>query len=150
MLARKEHNQNIEGQEYAKQWIDQISRLLQDIYAGKCEANERSFSVFGFNFADETLMIVSFQKEDDSEGLPVSIFVSADIDSKNPDEKILKSMVDFLGLVIDDMLPKVDGDSDDLYSLRWEEHEFDKKKLYLKVTRENVELTLQATRLLNQ
>jgi hypothetical protein len=77
--------------------------------------------------------------------VPLSITFDNLNDSKAL-KKILDISVSLTSLIYDDIFSKEDWHE---YVLNWTENEIDGHKLFYKITRENISLTLQAEELLN-
>ena len=152
MLARKGHN-DAEGRECSPEWIQQVSELLHQVYAEICRREERHFKVYGYIYSDEILLIICFIKAQQEEGLPLSFFISTDYQNSQRNEKLLQGLLDSSGVLMEEVLQKLlmaDSDKrEDIYSVHWQEHERNSQKYYFKVTRENIELTIEANRLLS-
>lgn len=147
MLSRKLHQ---EGKEFPKEWIGQISDLLNNLYASFCHREEKKFTIHGVIYSDELLLIVCLSKEDSLDTLPLSVFIS--VGYKNEGRQILDGVLDFLGILLENTLDKVESGShtEDIYSVNWQEHKYHSRTYYYKITREDIKATLEANRLLNE
>ena len=153
MLARKAHNDH--GEELPEEWMDQVSDLLTQTYPALCRQNKRCFKTYGHRYSDEILLIVSFTPDKDAgaipgEGLPLSFFISIDISPGDGEDKYLKGLLDFAGILIDEILGKFSAgeEEEEYYSSRWQSHLEKRREYYYKITRENIDLTIEANRLL--
>ena len=147
MLARKATN--INGQELPQEWIEQVLGVLHEVYGDFCQQENRHVRVYGHRYEDEILLIICFRKGRDFEGLPLSFFISVDYQRSQRDEKLLKGLLDFSGRLIEDIFQKLKL-AEEVYSTHWEENEYNNQKYYFKVSRENIELTLEAERILQK
>ena len=147
MLARKSHRK---GKECPQEWIDQISHLINDLYATLFEKEGKKFTVYGYIYSDELLLIVCLSKKDSLDIVPLSLFISADCE--NEEEQILKHILDFLGILLEHILSKIQLESytEEIYLVSWQEYEYNRQKYYYKITREDINATLEANRLLDE
>ena len=136
---------------FPKDWAEGLKQILLNIYGEKCIKDEKTFEVYGFSYSSEVLLIISYVGLDKFE-TPTTLFVSADLDEKTDSDKIMDTMFDSAGVFFDSFFAQ-DEDSEEIwdeYVLDWEETEFGKEKLFYKVTRENVGLSMQADLLLGE
>ena len=80
------------------------------------------------------------------------MFVSSDLDEKTDTSKIMDTMFDSAGVFFDSYFAREEEIDEiwDEYVLDWEESEFGSDKIFYKVTRENVGLSMEADRLLGE
>lgn len=110
---------------------------------------EKSFQTYGQIFSDEILLIVTLVSEKNA-GSPISFFLSKDIQEEElNDQKLAKksldSMIDLVGVFFDEVLSTADWNN---YTLAWVEESYKGTTYFIKTTRENIELTLQANSIL--
>ena len=98
-------------------------------------------------------MIVSYVGLDKNV-LPLTLFVSADLTKETKVDDLQDDMFDFVGVFFDDYFAKTESsDEDEIFEefvLDWDETEFNKKKFFFKVSRENIGLTMAADALLGE
>jgi hypothetical protein len=146
MLARKE--QESLGKEFPKEWISEVENLLKATYMEEYKDDPRTFSVWGFTYPDEMLLIVSFADNHGTTTSPITLFISVDMDEKTKVKPILSKLLDASGVFFDEVFSSKKQEDPDLYQAHWQEGENNKLKFYFKVSRENIHLSMEATRLL--
>lgn len=151
MFSRLDHD--IPAVLFPKDWAESLKQILLNIYGDKCLKDDKTFEVYGFSYPSEVLMIVSYVGLDKNI-LPLTLFVSADLTKETKTEEIQDDMFDFVGVFLDDYFGKTEhGDEDEIFEefvLDWDETEFNKKKFFFKVSRENIGLTMAADALLGK
>ena len=144
MLARKIHDK--EAVILSTEWKEGVIELLNTVYAHQCLSHQKQFEVFGFLYETELLVIVSFLDQKNLTKIPISCFISADIQPKQKTASILSHILDALGSFFDQLFAQKDWDP---YSPTWEEFNFQKNTFYLKVTMENIALSIEADKILD-
>jgi hypothetical protein len=136
---------------FPKDWSEGLKQILLNIYGEHCIKFEKTFDVYGFSYPSEVLLIISYVGLDKFE-TPVTLFVSTDLDAKTDSAKIMDTMFDSAGVFFDSYFAQEEDSEEiwDEYVLDWEESEFGKEKIFYKVTRENVGLSMQADLLLGE
>jgi hypothetical protein len=134
---------------FPKDWGEGLKQILLNIYGEQCIKNEKTFEVYGFSYPNEVLLIISYVGLDKFE-TPITLFVSSDLDAKTDTNKVMDTMFDSAGVFFDSFFAKEENSEEiwDEYVLDWEESEFGNEKIFYQVTRENVELSMQANLLL--
>lgn len=145
MLSRKEHDHD--GKNFPTEWIDEVTQIFKTTYFEYFKNESRTFCVYGFLYEDELLLIISLADNFTPSSIPTSLFLSVDIDQKTKIKQLIGKLLDATGLFFDEYFNKKEND---LYLANWDEAEFHKLKFYYRVTRENIEQTLEATRLLKE
>ncbi len=145
MLSRK--NGEKLGNPMPQKWIEELKSLLNSVYKSQCSMHNREFEVYGTTYEDEVLIIASFIDQKNQNLSPVTYMFSADIDKNNASEKILKVIVDSIGIFFDDFFNNKDWNE---YQINWCEAEYNKTKFFYKSTRENIKLTLEASKILQK
>lgn len=152
MFAR--NPQEINPVLFPKEWSQELKQILLNIYGQHCITEEKTFEVFGFSYPNEVLLIVSFVGIDKFV-TPVSFFVSSDLTNIEDPKKLMGILFDSVGVFFDSYFQEINLLKDnpdeiwDQYIFDWEEFEFSSKKLFYKITRENIALTMEAELLLN-
>lgn len=151
MFSRLDHE--IPAVYFPKDWAEGLKQILLNIYGEKCIQNEKTFEIYGFSYPSEALLIISYVGLDKFE-TPVSLFISSDLTDKTDTDKTMDNMFDSAGVFFDQYFSaEENNDSDDIwddYVLDWEESEFSGEKLFYKVTRESISLTMEANALLGE
>lgn len=151
MFSRLDHD--IPAVLFPKDWAESLKQILLNIYGDKCLKDDKTFEVYGFSYPNEFLMIVSYVGLDKNI-LPLTLFVSADLTQDTKTNEIQDDVFDFVGVFFDDYFAKTHTtDEDEIFEefvLDWDETEFNKKRFFFKVSRENIGLTMAADALLGK
>lgn len=149
MFSRLDHD--IPAVLFPKDWAESLKQILLNIYGDKCLKDDKTFEVYGFSYPNEVLMIVSYVGLDKNI-LPLTLFVSSDLTNETKTDEIQDDMFDFAGVFLDEYFAKTEhSDEDEIFEefvLDWDEVEFNKKNFFVKVSRENIALTMAADALL--
>ena len=149
MFARLD--QETEAVLFPKEWADGLKQILLNIYGEQCIKDEKTFEIYGFSYPDEVLLIISYVGLDKFVS-PVTLFLSSDLTNKTNTNKIMDTMFDSAGIFFDTYFA-TEETSDviwDDYVLDWQDAEFGSDKIFYKVTRENIALSMQADLLLGE
>ena len=144
MLSRKETPFLID---LPKEWVASVYELMLTTYQVKLSDLGLDFKIFGRLYKSELLVIASLVDPNNETSLPTSYFVSMDLDEGQDHTKLLNTLVDSIGAFYDQYFA-YDEWMD--YQDMWKDEKFKDLDIFVKVTRENVELTIQADQLLNQ
>ena len=151
MFSRLDHE--IPAVYFPKDWAEGLKQILLNIYGEKCIQNEKTFEIYGFSYPTEALLIISYVGLDKFE-TPVSLFISSDLTDKTDTDKTMDNMFDSAGVFFDQYFSAEENNDSDViwddYVLDWEESEFSGEKLFYKVTRESISLTMEANALLGE
>jgi len=147
MFSRQDHESK--AVLFPKDWADGLKQILLNIYGEQAIKSERTFEIFGFSYPSEVLLIISYVGLDKFEA-PVTLFLSSDLDDKTATDKIMNTMFDSAGVFFDSYFATEETEDEiwDDYVLDWQDAEFGSDKIFYKVTRENVMLTMEADLLL--
>ncbi|MEA9355550.1 hypothetical protein SHI21_05040 [Bacteriovorax sp. PP10] len=134
---------------FPKDWADGLKQILLNIYGERCIKDEKTFEIFGFSYPNEVLLIISYVGLDKFES-PVTLFLSSDLTLKTATDKIMDTMFDSAGVFFDSYFATEESEDEiwDDYVLDWQDAEFGSDKIFYKVTRENVMLTMEANLIL--
>ena len=146
MLARKKTSK--QGKSIPQDWLESLSRLLNDTYKSECKQNGRYFDVYGQIYSEELLLVISYLSEKDEYLAPITVFLSAEPDQiSNPDKvnDTQKNFIDLAGLFFDEIF--ADDEWND-FEPTWQEVTHKNQNYFYKVSRENINATLEANRLL--
>lgn len=145
MLARL--NTSEKGQELPSEWKEFVEQVLNDSFLSECQKLSGKFQLFGEVFPEEFLVMASFLSE--NEAAPLTCFLSAEKDQIDTPKKLKKTQEDFLklfGHLFDEAFAK--GDDDTIYEPVWQDVTLKSEKYFFKLSRENIALTIEANRLL--
>jgi hypothetical protein len=143
MLARKDQDQ--EGKALSEEWNTKVLGLLNSVYEAQCKQREKAFYVYGEFYPNELVVAVSLVDQNDQISIPITYLISIDIKTNDKVEQLLGNLVDSVGIFFDTFFAESEWND---YQAKWQEADFKKLKFHYKVTRENIELTLAANKLL--
>lgn len=146
MLARKKSSKN--GKPLPTEWIESLNRLLNESYQSECKQNGRYFDVFGQAYDDEFLLVVSYLSEKDEYLAPITCFLSSEPDQIKTAEKVRetqKNFIDIVGLFFDEVFADPDWAE---FEPSWQEVTHNHQNYFYKLSRENINATIEADRLL--
>jgi hypothetical protein len=146
MLARKKSSKT--GTPVPTDWIEGLGRLLNESYKAECKQNGRYFDVYGQIYSEELLLVVSYLSEKDEYLAPVTLFLSADPDQISTEDRVTetqKNFIELVGLFFDEIF----GDEEwNQFEPMWQEVSHKHQNYFYKLSRENINATLEANRLL--
>lgn len=148
MLARKKSSRN--GKALPQDWLEGLSRLLNETYGIECKRNGRYFDVYGQVFQEELLLVVSYLSEKDEYLAPITLFLSSEPDQIANEEKVKetqKNFIDVAGLFFDEIFADEDWNE---FEPVWQEVSHKNQNYWYKITRENLNATLEANKLLGE
>lgn len=148
MLARKNSSQN--GKSAPADWIESVSRLLNETYKSECKQNDRYFDVFAQIYPEEFLLGVSYLSEKDEYLTPITLFLSSEADHLSDENKVKetqKNYIDLVGLFFDEIFTTEDWNE---FEPEWQEVSHKNHTYFFRLSRENVNATLEADRLLGE
>lgn len=146
VLARKSTSRT--GKNVPQDWSEGLAVLLNDTYKTQCKADGRYFDVYGQIFQDELLVIVSYLSEKDQSIAPIACFLSCEPTQMDTEKKVKDTQSDFMdlaGLFFDEIFASDDWSE---FEPLWQEVKYKNETYHYKLTRENINLTLEANRLL--
>lgn len=148
MLARKKSSKS--GTPLPTEWIESLNRLLNEAYASECKQNGRYFDVYGQVYPEELLVVVSYLSEKDEYLAPVTLFLSSEPDQITNEDKVKetqKNFIDLVGLFFDEIFGEEEFDN---FEPAWQEVTHKNQNYFYKLSRENINATLEANRLLGE
>ena len=136
---------------FPKDWADGLKQILLNIYGEQAIKNKKTFEIYGFSYPNEVLLIISYVGLDKFES-PVTLFLSNDLNDKTDTDKVMDNMFDSAGIFFDSYFATEETEDEiwDEYVLDWQDAEFGSDKIFYKVTRENVSLSMAADALLGE
>jgi hypothetical protein len=139
------------GVSFPEQELENINRCFEEQFSQlyPISMEDKTFQTYGHIFADEILLIVTLISDKNAKS-PVSIFISKEVsnqltEDENSAKKAIETMVELAGIFFDDVLSHKDWNN---YTHAWAEEDYKNSTYFIKTTRENIELTLQANQLL--
>jgi hypothetical protein len=146
MLARNKSSKI--GKAIPNEWSEGVARLLNETYKSQCDQNGRYFDVFGRIYPEELLMIVSYLSEKDEHSAPIACFLSSSAEHmKNVEtvQETQKNFIDIAGLIFDEIFNSEDWHE---FEPNWQEVTHKNQTYSYKISRENINATIEADRLL--
>lgn len=146
MLARKISSKS--GTPIPLEWLESLNRLLNETYKTECNQNGRYFDVYGMAYPEELLLVVSYLSEKDEYLAPITLFLSSEPDQIGNEEKLKetqKNFIDVVGLFFDEIFNDEEWDN---FEPTWQEVTHKHQNYFYKLSRENINATLEADRLL--
>jgi hypothetical protein len=148
MLARKKSSNS--GSVIPTDWLEGLGRLLNEAYCTECKQNGRYFDVFGQIFSEELLVVVSYLSEKDEYLTPITLFLSCEPDQMGTEAKIKETQENFIelaGLFFDELFGDEEWDS---FEPAWQEVTHKNQNYFYKLSRENINATIEANKLLGE
>ena len=141
------NNQEEMGKSLPQSWIDEVHSTLTDVYKNHCITYKKKLEVYGFSYSNELVLIISILDIEDRNKIPVTYTSSVEITAKNQPLQLLHSLVDASGIFLDAYFFAPNWDD---YCSHWQETTYQTLKFFYKITRENITLSIQASKLLVQ
>lgn len=152
MLARNE--ESIDYKSLPEKWQKEAQALITDAFVEECEEHHKKIELFNFLYPTELLVIASVLDKTSAAAIPYSCFLSVELTEKTKVEKIQKELTDCLGLILEELFSSLRNEDALLEEVSdlWTDFETagSGNKFYYKINRENIQLTLEADRLLSQ
>lgn len=148
MLARKKSSKN--GKGIPQDWLESLARLLNETYATECKKHDRYFDVYGQIYTEELLLVVSWFSEKDAHAAPITCFLSCEPAQMNDETKVKatqQSFIDVVGLFFDEIFSSEDWNE---FEPLWQEVTYKHENYFFKISRENINLTIEANKLLGE
>ena len=151
-LARKESS--IDGRPIPLEVKERLDLVLNDAYAEELAKSEKIIDIYGFIFPEELLLSFTLLDIQGRCFLPVTFLLSCDLDNEQSDfEKLIPILLNTTGIFFDQAMNWNDDDNyqdgqDSPFLDLWTEEVFKEQKIFYKVTRENIALTLMADEIL--
>jgi hypothetical protein len=146
MLARSKKSKS--GKVIPLDWSEGLARLLNETYKRECKDQNRYFDVYGQIYSEELLVVCSWLSEKDEHLAPITLFLSCDPDQMNSEKKVKETQehfIELIGLFFDEIFSSEEWDS---FEPAWQEVTHKHQNYWYKITRENINATLEADKLL--
>lgn len=146
MFSRK--NSEKMGTTVPEEWKEEFVAVLTETFQKNIPSEWHKFDAFGEIHNDEIVIVSCLYDSKHLNAVPVSCFISVDVDDKmkKDPKKVLSNMMDLTGLFFEEYFE--DKDFSD-FEPNWQDTEFKKQKYFFKITRENILLSIEAEKLLN-
>ncbi len=136
------------GKNIPQDWTEGLAVLLNDTYKSQCKSDKRYFDVYGQIFQEELLVVVSYLFEANEADTPLALFLSCDASQMESTAKVKETQLaytDLAGLFFDEIFSQ---DEFRDFEPAWQEVDYKGQKYSYKITRENINLSLEADKLL--
>jgi len=146
MFARKASSKI--GKSIPQDWLEGLGRLLNDTYANECKEHDRYFDVYGQIYQQELLLAVTWLAEKDEYVAPITCFLSCEPEQMNDESKVKstqQNFIDVVGIFFDEIFATTEWDE---FEPNWQEVNYKHENYFFKLSRENINLTLEANKLL--
>ncbi len=146
MLARNKKSRN--GKVIPQSWSEGVARLMNESYKSECKKQARYFDVYGQIYTEELLVIASWLSEKDQYASPITLFLTCEAEQINSEKKVKETQenyIDLIGLYFDEIFSSDDWDN---FEPNWQEVTHKNQTYWYKITRENINATLEANKLL--
>lgn len=146
MFARKTSSKN--GKSIPQDWLVSFGILLNETYQSECEKHARTFDVYGQIYDEELLIVVSWISEKDEYIAPITCFLSCEPEQMKDNNKVKTTQMNFIdvvGIFFDEIFA---ADEWNEFEPNWQEVNYKQENYFFKLSRENVNLTLEANKLL--
>lgn len=129
------------------EWSLSVSELLNTNYQNQISSLDKTFQVYGKLYHGELVIIATLVNEKRETDIPTSYFVSMDLADGQDYSKYLSTLVDSIGEFFETYFATPDWmDYIDL----WTDETYKDVKLFYKINRENIALSIRAEQLLGQ
>lgn len=129
------------------EWCSDVSKLLHSLYNEELAQNEMTLEVYGLTYPQEVVLIVSILNAADETAKPITYMASAPLTEAADPKMVLDVLVDSSGGFLDHIL----GDLESVeYHAVWTEAKIKDLEFHYLISRENIALSLEATRLLRE
>ena len=148
MLARNKKSKS--GKVIPQDWSEGLSRLLNETYKSEAKEQGRYFDVYGQIYSEELLVVVSWLSEKDEYMAPTTLFLSCDPDQIDSEKKVKETQENFValaGLFFDEIFADAEWNQ---FEPVWQEVTQNNQNYWYKITRENINATLEANKLLGE
>ena len=148
MLARQKNSKS--GKPIPLDWSEGVARLLNESYKSECKAQKRYFDVYGQIFQEELLLITSWLSDTDQFAAPITLFLSCSPDDMNTEKRVKETQenyIDLIGMFFDEIFASEEWNE---FEPDWQEVTHKNHTYWYKITRENVNATIEANKLLGE
>ena len=144
VFSRK--NQKTLGSPLPNHWPREVESILGKSYLANLKNSKKKFVVTGRTYPDELWVAFSLLPESNSQS-PITYIVSMDIQESIGPQKTLTALLDSAGLFFDFYFNRKQDDQN-CYSPQWTKSDVNGQEFFYAVTRENIELSMEAERIL--
>lgn len=143
MLSR--HNEETTGVNLPSEWLDEITSAVNSTYENQLKEKKLVLKTYGELHKGEVCLafcLYSLNPEDTS---AISLFLSVDLKEKEDPKSALDNTINQSSEFFDLLLS---GQENELFQPNWVKSDLPKSNFFFKITRENIALSIEANRLL--
>lgn len=129
------------------EWCSDVSKLLHSLYSEELAQHEMTLEVYGLTYPQEVVLIVSLLNAGDETAQPITYMASAPLTESAEPKTVLDILVDSSGGFLDHILNDLENTE---YLAIWTEAKIKDLEFHYLISRENIALSLEATRLLRE
>lgn len=148
MFSRHETREE-ESKQIPEELLKFINNLIHETFHKSFSEKGLSLSVYGEMYENEIVLIFSLIKSNDHNMNTISLFISDDIDKNSKLEKKVDYLINSSSEFFETICQSSDEEIVELYSPRWQKTDLTSENFFYKISRENIELTIEANKLLN-
>ncbi len=128
-------------------WCTDVNSLLRSLYGQELIDHNFTLQVYGLTYPTEVVLMVSLVNPEDQSSGAITYMASAELAEKGDPKKMLDTLVDSVGGFFDHAFSDLENLE---YLALWTEAKIKDTAFHYMVTRENVALSLEATKLLRE
>ena len=149
MFSRKDEVDN-KSNPIPEKLLEFINKIIADTFEKSFSDKGLELKVFGELYDDEIVLIFSLQKKEDPNLNTISLFISDDIEANSKLEKKVDHLINSSSEFFETIIQSSETELLEIYTPRWQETDLPKDNFHYKISRENIELTIQANKLLGE
>ena len=149
MFSRHDDRQEKSNQ-IPKEILSFIDKLIAETFEKRLKSKNLELSIFGELYENEIVLIFSLLNSQDPNLNTISLFVSDDISIDSKLEKKVDHLINSSSEFFETILNSSEEQLLELYSPRWQITDLKSDNFYYKISRENIQLTIEANKLLSE
>jgi hypothetical protein len=149
MFSRHDDRQEKSNQ-IPKEILSFIDKLIAETFEIRLKSKNLELSIFGELYENEIVLIFSLLNSQDPNLNTISLFVSDDISTDSKLEKKVDHLINSSSEFFETILNSSEEQLLELYSPRWQITDLKSDNFYYKISRENIQLTIEANKLLSE
>jgi len=143
MLSR--NNEEAKGLELPSEWLNDITEAINSTYKNLLDRKNLSLSSFGELHKGEVCLAFCLTKLNSDDSSAISLFLSLDLkeneDPKTVLDKTINQSSEFFDLILSEQ-------TEEIFQPNWVKSDLKENNFFFKITRENIKLTIEANKLL--
>lgn len=145
MFSRISQNEELVSK-FPKEMNEKITDALTNELSQQLIDDQRYFFSYGEIYSQEILSVISLLHQTEVQQSPVTLYLSVELDKSNFDIKIIDEIVAFAISVFEEVSRVSDWNE---YSVIWQKTNLHSTEAHYKISRENIQLTLEANKILD-